>query len=214
MARYRRQEIFSQKSATPEKEDARKSHDGSPGNHPDYSHIASFDADLYGRSGNLCSVLTHEGTLKAIADQVRFARARIGKSRSHRFCRGVNRLRGLRRTDEAFLLRTAHTICRAVHGTVLAETNRPIVQPCPADLSALDQLTLEALRTLFQKDLLARSPFSSLGGLFDRTGGQWLVIDLDGTRQAARKPALPQTKALPAPHRRFEAVCAPGYLGR
>ena len=125
-----------------------------------------------GEVATFAQVLTHEGTLKAIAD------------------------------------------CRAVHGTVLAETNRPIVQPCPADLSALDQLTVEALRTLFQKDLLARSPFSSLGGLFDRTGGQWLVIDVDGTRQAARKPALPQTEALPAPHRRFEAVCAPGYLGR
>src|SRR5579884_2733942 len=48
----------------------------------------------------------------------------------------------------------------------------------------------------------------------DRTGGRWLVIDVDGTRQAARQRALPQTDALPPPHRRFDLVCAPGYQGR
>jgi hypothetical protein len=51
-------------------------------------------------------------------------------------------------------------------------------------------------------------------GLFDRTGRQWLVMDVDGTRQAARQRALPQADALPAPHRRFDQVCAPGYHGR
>ncbi|WP_236601276.1 hypothetical protein [Ktedonobacter sp. SOSP1-52] len=40
------------------------------------------------------------------------------------------------------------------------------------------------------------------------------MIDVDGTRQAARQRALPQTDALPAPHRRFDQVCAPGYHGR
>ena len=42
----------------------------------------------------------------------------------------------------------------------------------------------------------------------------WLVVDVDGTRQAARQRALPQTDTLPAPHRRFDQVCAPGYQGR
>ena len=69
-------------------------------------------------------------------------------------------------------------------------------------LAALDQPTMEALRTLFHKDLLARKPFASPGGLFDRTGEQWLVVDVDGTRQAVRQRALPQTDALSAPHRR------------
>ena len=32
--------------------------------------------------------------------------------------------------------------------------------------------------------------------------------------QAARPRALPQTKDLPAPHRRFDRVCAKGYFGR
>ncbi len=39
-------------------------------------------------------------------------------------------------------------------------------------------------------------------------------MDVDGTRQAARQRALPHTPDLPAPHRRFDEVCAPGYLGR
>jgi len=81
-------------------------------------------------------------------------------------------------------------------------------------LSALDQASVEALRTLFQKDVLARKPFPSPGGLFDRTDQQWIVIDVDGTRQAARQRALPQTDRLPTPHRRFDQVCAPGYQGR
>lgn len=81
-------------------------------------------------------------------------------------------------------------------------------------LAALDQPAVEALRKLFQQDLLARKPFPSPGGLFDRTGGQWLVVDVDGTRLAARQRALPHLESLPAPHRRFDQVCAPGYQGR
>jgi len=62
---------------------------------------------------------------------------------------------------------------------------------------------------------VARTPFGSPpGGLWDRQGKHWLVIDVDGTKQAARQRALPQTKELPAPHRRFERVCAKGYFGR
>ncbi|MFL5667647.1 MAG: hypothetical protein ACJ8BW_40820 [Ktedonobacteraceae bacterium] len=41
-----------------------------------------------------------------------------------------------------------------------------------------------------------------------------VVVDVDGTRATARQRALPQTDALPAPHRRFDQVCAPGYQGR
>jgi hypothetical protein len=77
-------------------------------------------------------------------------------------------------------------------------------------LAALDQNTVEALRARFQEDLLARSPFASPGGLFDRMGEQWIVVDVDGTRQAARQRALPHLESLPAPHRRFDQACAPG----
>ena len=41
-----------------------------------------------------------------------------------------------------------------------------------------------------------------------------MVVEVDGTRQAARQRALPQLESLPSPHRRFDQVCAPGYQGR
>jgi hypothetical protein len=81
-------------------------------------------------------------------------------------------------------------------------------------LAVLDQCPVEALRTLFQNDLLARKPFASPGGVVDRTDHSWTIVDVDGTKHAARQRALPQTEALPAPHRRFDQVCAPGYQGR
>ena len=43
----------------------------------------------FGEVAAFARVLTHQGTLTAISEQVRFARARFGKSRSHRFRRGV-----------------------------------------------------------------------------------------------------------------------------
>ena len=54
----------------------------------------------------------------------------------------------------------------------------------------------------------------SQGGVWDRQGQHWTVVDVDGTKQAGSLRALPQTADLPAPHRRFELVAAPGYLGR
>ncbi len=75
--------------------------------------------------------------------------------------------------------------------------------------------SVEALRSLFQDDLVARTPFGSPpGGLWDRLGQHWQVVDIDGTKQAARQRALPQTKELPASHRRFDRVRAKGYFGR
>jgi len=43
---------------------------------------------------------------------------------------------------------------------------------------------------------------------------QYVVVDVDGTKQAARQRALPHLESLPDPHRRFDQVAAPGYLGR
>jgi len=42
----------------------------------------------------------------------------------------------------------------------------------------------------------------------------FIVVDVDGTKQAARQRALPELPDLPAAHRRFDQVCAPAYLGR
>src|SRR5438876_41138 len=81
-------------------------------------------------------------------------------------------------------------------------------------LAALDQESVEALRTLFQKDLVARKSFASPGGLWDRLGQHWVVVDVDGTRATARQRALPQLESLPVAHRRLDQVGAPGYFGR
>jgi FPC/CPF motif-containing protein YcgG len=45
-------------------------------------------------------------------------------------------------------------------------------------------------------------------------GQQYVVVDVDGTKQAARQRALPCLESLPNPHRRFDQVAAPSYLGR
>src|SRR5256886_4142515 len=86
-------------------------------------------------------------------------------------------------------------------------------------LAALTEAPIEALRTLFLEDLLSRplshdSNEKQTGGLVDRTGESWVVFDIDGTREAARQRALPQTEDLPPAFRRLDEVCAPGYRGR
>ena len=83
-------------------------------------------------------------------------------------------------------------------------------------LAALGQAPVEALRTVFLKDLVARplEQENKTGGLWDRQGNHWLIFDVDGTRQAARQRALPSTPDLPPSQRRLDEVCAPGYLGR
>lgn len=53
-----------------------------------------------------------------------------------------------------------------------------------------------------------------IGGLWDRQGQRCIVFDVDATRQAARQRALPCTAAWPPARRRFDAVCAPGDIGR
>src|SRR5262245_26916657 len=83
-------------------------------------------------------------------------------------------------------------------------------------LAALTEEPVEALRTLFLDDLLARplTHDKQSGGLVDRKGDTWVVFDSDGTREAARQRALPQTEDLPPAFRRLDEVCAPGYRGR
>jgi hypothetical protein len=167
----------------------------------------------FGEVATFAQVLAHTGILKAVQDQVRFARARFGQYDLIDF---VVVLIGYAVSSEPTL-------------KAFYERQKPFAEPFMAlfgrhllphrstlsrFLAALDQASVETLRILFQEDLVARSPFASPGGMFDRTGKSWLVVDVDGTRQAARQRALPSLSSLPAPHRRFEQVCAPAYLGR
>src|SRR6266567_2375307 len=89
-------------------------------------------------------------------------------------------------------------------------------------LAALTEVPVEALRTLFLDDLLSRplsnaSSEKQTGGLVDRAGTSWVVFDIDGTREAARQRALPQSDDLPPVFRRLDEVCAaflPGVQAR
>jgi len=158
-------------------------------------------------------ILTHKGILTAIQEQVRFARARFGHYDLIDF---VAVLFGYVLSGEPTLLAFYERLTPFAEPfmALFGRHRLPHRSTLSRFLAALDQASVEALRLLFHKDLLVRSPFPSPGGLFDRTGTQWLVIDVDGTRQAARQRALPQLESLPAPHRRFDQVCAPGYQGR
>jgi hypothetical protein len=166
-----------------------------------------------GEVAALAQVLSHVGILKAIQEPVRFTRARFG---TYELIDFVAVLIGSVVAGEPTLLAFYERLTPFAEPfmTLFGRTQLPHRSTLSRFLAALDQPAVEALRTLFHQDLLARKPFPSLGGLFDRAGGRWLVVDVDGTRATARQRALPQTDALPAPHRRFDQVCAPGYTGR
>jgi hypothetical protein len=166
-----------------------------------------------GEVAAFAQVLTHTGILKTIQEEVRFARARFGKYDLTDF---VVVLIGYMLPGEPTLLAFYERLAPWAEPfmALFGRDQLPHRSTLSRFLAALDQNTVEALRTRFHEEVLVRTPFPSPGGLVDRAGGQWVVIDVDGTRQAARQRALPQTDALPAPHRRFDQVCAPGYTGR
>ncbi len=156
------------------------------------------------------------GVLEKIALEVRFARGRFGIYDTIDF---VVVLIGYALSGE-HTLKGFYERLRPFASPFMALFGReelPSRSALSRYLSAIDQPTVEALRVLFQKDLLAR-PLTEQdkppGGLWDRCGEHWLVFDADGTRQAARQRALPQTKDRPSAHRRMDGVCAPGYTGR
>src|SRR5260370_4501888 len=166
-----------------------------------------------GEVATVAQVLRHVGLLKAIQDHVQFARARFGQYDTIDF---VVVLLGYALSGEATLQSFYEGLApfAAVFMALFGRHHLPSRAALSRFPAALHPVTVEALRTLFQKDLVARKPFASAGGLWDRFGQQWVVVDVDGTKQAARKLALPQLESLPNPHRRFDQVCAPSYLGR
>ena len=138
-------------------------------------------------------VFSQMGLQKAIEERVRFARARMGDYEVIDF---VVMLIGYavsgERTLQAFyqrLLPFAEPFM-----ALFGRANLPHPATLSRFLAALDQAPVEALRTLFQEDLVARSAFASPpGGMWDRLGSHWTVVDVDGTKQAVRQRALPQT---------------------
>jgi hypothetical protein len=153
--------------------------------------------------------------LSTIAERVRFTRRRFGHYEVIDF---VVVLFGYaisgERTLEAFYQRM-YPFASAFMA-LFGRERLPARSTLSRFLAALPPEPVEALRALFLSDLLARPlvPEGEPIGLWDRTGNQWRVFDIDGTREAARQRALPQSPELPPPQRRLRPLCAPGYTGR
>ncbi len=168
--------------------------------------------------GEVVLMATHlrkRNVLAKISKEVRFARRRFGRYEVIDFLVVLfgYAISG-ERTLEAFYERLQPF---AVPFMALFERDRlPARSTLSRFLAALTAEPIEALRTLFLDDLLSR-PLAyeqQIGGLMDRASGEWVVFDLDGTREAARQRALPQAEDLPPPFRRLDDVCAAGYTGR
>lgn len=119
----------------------------------------------------VAQMLKHTGLLNAIQDQVQFARARFGHDDTIAF---VVVLLGSALSGER-TLKAYYTRLSPFADAFMALFGRDRL-PDRSTLSrfraALDQGTVEALRTLFQADLVARTPFASVGGMWDRSGQQ------------------------------------------
>jgi hypothetical protein len=153
--------------------------------------------------------LQRQGVLAAIEEQVRFARRRFGRYEVIDF---VAVLFGYvvsgERTLEAFYERLQPWADAFM--ALFGRDSLPARSTLSRSLASLDQAAVEALRTLFLKDLLARplNKEEHVAGLWDRQGTRWVVFDVDGTREAARQRALPQIADRPAPSRRLRPLCA------
>jgi len=160
--------------------------------------------------------LTYLGLLERIAERVRFVRRRFGIYDVIDF---VVVLIGYALSGEP----TLKTFYERLHPfatpfmALFGRNKLPSRSALSRFLEAIDQPTVEALRALFQEDLVSR-PLTQQdehgAGLRDRCGELWKAFDADGTRQAARQRALPHTPDLPPASRRMDKVCAPGYSGR
>jgi hypothetical protein len=166
----------------------------------------------------LISYLRKHGILTKISEEVRFARRRFGHYEVIDFLAVLfgYAISGERTLEEFY----EHLQPFAVPFMALFERDQfPSRSALSRFLAALTEAPVETLRTLFLDDLLSR-PLSNdshekqTGGLVDRAGNLWIVFDIDGTREAARQRALPQTDDLPPAFRRLDEVCAPGYRGR
>jgi hypothetical protein len=169
----------------------------------------------FGEATLLVEHLRKQGVLSAISERVRFSRRRFGRYEVIDF---LAVLFGYAISGE----RTLESFFEGLQPFAPAfmalfdRDQLPARSTLSRFLTALTQEPVEALRALFLDDLESRplSKERQTGGLVDREGGTWVVFDIDGTREAARQRALPQTEELPPAYRRLENVCAAGYTGR
>src|SRR5258708_19831587 len=163
----------------------------------------------FGEVALLAHTLTRLGLLAEISERVRFARKRFGTFEVIDF---VVVLMGYAISGEPTLaayyerLQPFATPFMALFG----RKQLPHRSTLSRFLAALDQASVEALRSVFLQDALARpGPAEDVGGLWDRQGQRWIVFGLAGTRQPERHRALPHSPCLPPPQRRFPPIFAP-----
>ena len=180
------------------------------------SSAANFSTpSWFGEIVLMAAYLRKHDVLNKISEHVRFTRRRFGHYEMIDFLAVLfgYAISGERTLEEFY----KHLQPFAVPFMALFGRDRlPSRSALSRFLAALTEVPVEALRTLFLDDLLGR-PLTldkQTGSLVDRVGNAWVVFDIDGTREAARQRALPQTDELPAPFRRLDDVCAPGYRGR
>src|SRR5579875_1527751 len=171
--------------------------------------------DVFEEVALVAAHLRKHSVLTKIAERVHFTRRRFGRYETIDFLVVLfGYAVSSERTLEAFYerLRPFAVPFMALFG----RDQLPARSTLSRFLAVLTEAPVEALRALFLDDLLSRplSPGEQTGNLVDRAGGEWLVFDLDGTREAARQRALPLTDDLPPAFRRLDEVCAPGYTGR
>ena len=169
----------------------------------------------FGEATLIVEHLRKQGVLSAISERVRFARRRFGRYEVIDFFAVLF----------GYAISGEHTLEAFYEGlqpfasaymALFDRDQLPARSTLSRFLTALTEAPIEALRTLFLDDVLSRplTHDKHTGNLVDRIGNAWVVFDIDGTREAARQRALPQTEALPPAFRRLDEVCAPGYTGR
>jgi hypothetical protein len=161
-----------------------------------------------GEVAAVAHVPTQAGVLSAIQDHMQFARARFGLYDTIDF---VIVLFGYALSGEPTIASFYDRLTPFTQDflALFDRKQLPSRSALSRFLAALDEDAVEAQRTQFWQDLLNRAtPFPTPGGLWDRSGRQYVVVDVDGTRQVARQRALPHLPSLPEPHRRFDLVAA------
>ena len=150
--------------------------------------------------------LRKQGILSAIGERVRFARRHFGHYDVIDF---VAVLFGYaisgERTLEVFYQRLQPFAPAFM--ALFGRERLPSRSTLSRFLASLTHPSVEALRTLFLEDLLAR-PLNrerQTGELIDRAGSERVVFDIDGTREAARQRSLPKDCG---------AACSPASAGR
>jgi hypothetical protein len=169
----------------------------------------------FGEVALVAQVFTTSGLLKAIEEQVRFTRPRFGTYEVIDF---VVVLLGYSVSGEATLLAFYERLTPFASAFMAlfdrqALPHRSTERPLSCGPGSAQ---CRGGATPCFKRISSREPFRPFhpGDCGIAWVSDFIVIDVDGTKQAGRLRALPQTRELPAPHRRFDQVCARGYLGR